>query len=131
MLWPFFLFCRFCRIQEKVLDIVKWWWYLIKAVAWDGVENINKTSDFEIYSLYNLPVMIRNQFIIADEMTWKKMKKIVDKELQMWYHIEVVAERREHREPWKINNMTTLKFQTRISRTSDRKIQQTNNSKDG
>ena len=69
---------------EKVLDIVKWWWYLIKAVAWDGVENINKTSDFEIYSQYNHPIMIRNQFIIADEMTWKKMKKVVDIKKWMW-----------------------------------------------
>ena len=69
---------------EKVLDIVKWWWYLIKAVAWDGVRNICKTSDFKIYSIYNLPIMIRNQFIRADEMTWKKMKKVVDIKKWMW-----------------------------------------------
>ena len=70
--------------RKNMLDIVKWWWYLIKAVAWDGVRNIYKASDFEIYSLYNLPIMIRNQFIRADEMTWKKMKKVVDIEKWMW-----------------------------------------------
>ena len=27
---------------EKVLDIVKWWWYLIKAVAWDEMKQLEK-----------------------------------------------------------------------------------------